>query len=133
MVADLRNNTVIPFIYVLDITLNANGLGSKNLTLSADSWFELMCYRASTDNDSNSTDFYPNFFSVQITDGGTGRQLQSTKVHQRNICGTAFMGYDEKRAIKFAPNTILQFDFQNLTAEALEIQFGLVGYKYFAL
>lgn len=133
MITDLRNSKVIPFTYVVDIELGANALGSVNLTLAADSWFELAAYRAVTDNNDAATDFTPNYFSCQITDAGTGRQLQSTKTQQAVLCGNAFNGNQEARPIKFAPNTVLQFDFQNLTADTVKIQLGLVGYKYFGL
>jgi len=133
MITDLRNSKVIPFIYLVDIELAANALGSINLTLAADSWFELAAYRAVTDNHAAATDYTPNYFSCQITDAGTGRQLQSTKTQQAILCGNAFMGAREARPIKFAPNTVLQFDFQNLTADVLGIQLGLAGYKWFGL
>lgn len=133
MIQDLRNNKVIPFTYLVDITLGASALGSVNLTLAADSWFELANYRASTNNAAAATDFSPNYFSVLITDAGTGRQLQSTRAQQRILCGNAFFGEDQKRPIKFSPNTVLQFDFQNLLNAELEIQLGLSGFKWFQL
>lgn len=133
MITDLRNNKVIPFIYDVDITLTALALGSVNLTLAADSWFELCSYRASTNNADAATDFSPNYFSCLITDSGTGRQLQTTRTQQRILCGNAYFGMDQKRPIKFAPNTVLQFDFQNLVNDSLQIQFSLVGYKWFDL
>lgn len=133
MTADLRNNSVIPYIYPVDIALDANALGSVNVTLAADSWFELRCFRATVNNADSLTDTNPDYFSCMITDAGTGRSLQSTKVRQSILTGNAFRSVDEKRAIKFAPNTTLQFDFQNLIASGITVQFALVGYKWFNL
>ena len=133
MIADLRNSNVIPFIYPVDITLSSNGSGSKNLTLAADSWFELRAFRGVTNATNAATDQNPNYFSCQVIDAGTGRALQSTRVQQAVLCGNAFRGEEEKRAIKFAPNTVLQFDFLNLTSSSLTVQLALVGYKWFNL
>lgn len=133
MISPTKNSKMVPFDYIIEITLSANGLGSKNITLAADSWFTLLAYRASTDAAGNATDFAPNYFSCMITDQGTGRQLQSTKTPQRILAGTAYMGQHERIPISFAPQTILQFDFQNLSAEELDVTFGLIGYKDFGM
>ena len=126
-----RNANVVPFIYAVEITLTASSLGSSNITLSADSWFELVSLDASTDQASNQTDYNPNSFSVLITDQGTGRALSSAKIHQRNICGNACHGRFQRNSVRFAPQTTLQFEFQNLVSATNNIQLSLVGYKLF--
>lgn len=126
-----KNTKLLPFIYLVDITLAANAIGSASLVLAADSTFELVSFDAVTDNAAAATDFTPNYFSVQITDSGTGRSLQSTKSQQAILCGNAFRGRFQRNQVMFSPLSNILFEFQNLTADSLGIQLGLVGFKHF--
>lgn len=126
-----KNTKLLPFVYAVDITLAASALGSISLTLSADSTFELVSFDASTNNAAAQTDMNPDYFTVQITDQGTGRALSSTKLHQRILCGNAYRGRYQRNAVMFSPLTTILFEFQNLVAAELQVQLGLVGFKHF--
>lgn len=131
MITLRTNSKSIPFIYAVAQTLSANGLGSVNLTLAADSWFELTRFVAATNDANFDTDQNPNAFSVQVTDQGTGRQLSNLKIQQALITGTTYRHANQRYGIVFSPNTTIQFDFQNLTGNSLSIQLGMEGYKYY--
>jgi hypothetical protein len=125
---ETNTTSIIPFTYQVKITLAANARSVATLNLTADSkfeWHALFC-NSSIDDPSKQTN---NNFSAQITDQGSGRSFSADLISQPNLAGTAFNGIIERRALVFAPNSILTFDIQNKAASDNEIQFALVGYK----
>lgn len=128
---NFASNDVLPFVYVVGpITLASSANGSQNLTLEANSWFELHYLMASSDQDAD-TDFIPNQFTVQITDQSSGRQLTSGKVPQRCLVGPSNHTMRQIRPVVFPPNAVLQFDFTNLIAGTNIVTLTLHGYKIF--
>lgn len=133
---NFQSADVLPFIYVVGpITLTANANGSQNLTLEASSYFEHHYWMASTDQDSiiSATlgNFSPNYFTCQVTDGSTGRQLSNGKVPQRNMFGPANDSLRQIRPVVFPPNAVLQFDLTNVVATTIIVTISLIGYKIF--
>lgn len=125
---------MIPFDYVVVTgSIAASGSAQATLTLAPDSNFEwhLLEGRSSLDG---VTDIRPNNFSCQITVQSTGRQLSSLRVPQNLLASTAenATGGIMRRPIVLAPNTVLLFDFLNLSAAAANtVTMTLRGYKVF--
>jgi len=126
---DSNTTSIIPFTYQVEITLAANQRGVVSLNLTADSKFEWHALFCNSSNDDNEFQFNNNF-SAQITDQGSGRSFSSDLVRQSNLAGTAFNSILERRALVFAPNTVLTFDVQELAATGGIFRFALVGYKF---
>jgi hypothetical protein len=129
----MDNTNSLPFVYVVTASL-ANAVGataSSTLIMQADSRFELMGIMGTGGATAATEDSlqYPNFFSVQIRDQTTGRDLMSAPVPQRVLCGNAFKQFLEKRGIIFEPQSNLLFTFTNLQAAACNITLALHGYK----
>jgi hypothetical protein len=130
---------VIPFLYsVTAENIAANGSTSKTLVLGIDSEFELYGFEASTDQDIDLADpaaaatSQPNVFNVFITDTSTGRNLMSEPIGRALICSNSTQNFTpEGVRIRFPRQEQFQFDFNNLTANPLTIQFALRGYKIF--
>ena len=129
----MDNTNSLPFVYVVTTTLGGavGATGSTTLIMQADSRFELMGIfgtgglAASTETSQS----YPNSFTVSIRDQTTGRDLMSAPVPQRILCGNAFRQILEKRGIIFEPQSNLLFTFTNLTGLANNITLALHGYK----
>ena len=129
----MDNTNSLPFVYVVTTTLGGavGATGSTTLIMQADSRFELMGIfgtgglAASTETSQS----YPNSFTVSIRDQTTGRDLMSAPVPQRVLCGNAFRQFLEKRGIVFEPQSNLLFTFTNLTSDANAITLALHGYK----
>lgn len=132
---NFKSSDVLPFIYMVPIALGALANGSVNLTLEANSWFEFHYWMASTDQDqvqsSTVAAFYPNNFTVQITDDSSGRQLTNGKVPQRIICGPSNQNIRHIRPVVFPPNAVLKFDFTNLVNATTNVTMALHGFKLF--
>lgn len=126
---ELTNVNSLPFIYTVQATVPANGSAQSTLIFQADSRFELMGIFGTTNLASEATEVAPNNFSLSIRDQTTGRDLMSTRVPQRILCGNAFNGFLQKRGVVFEPQSNLLFDFLNLTAGDRVITIALHGYK----
>jgi hypothetical protein len=132
---NIVTSQIIPFDYIVTATsIVGNGSTIVSLVLQQDSSFELEYIRGncsaqapSTVDVSGNTD--PNYFSVQITDQGTGRQLSNGRIPQNLLMGTAQRGVYEKRSILFPPRATLQFDILNLSASTNTVNIVLHGYK----
>lgn len=121
---------MIPFSYGHSITLAASSANVSVLTLANDSQFLLQAIFATCTKDVD-TDFTSNNFSVQIQDGGTGRLFSNIRIPQRAGIGNAFFGVQEAQGLLFAPNTNIQFDVLDLSADTNVVTFVLKGYKIF--
>jgi hypothetical protein len=123
---------VIPFDYVVVTgSIAASGSAQTTLTLAPDSSFELHLLEGRSSLD-GVTDIRPNNFSCQITIQSTGRQLSNLRVPQNLLAGTAENGPMLRRPILLSPNTVLLFDFLNLSSAAANtITLALRGYKMF--
>jgi hypothetical protein len=99
--------------------------------MQADSRFELMGIfgTGGLNATTETSQSYPNSFTVSIRDQTTGRDLMSAPVPQRVLCGNAFKQFLEKRGIIFEPQSNLLFTFTNLTAATNNITLALHGYK----
>lgn len=126
---ELTNVNSLPFIYTVQATVPANGSAQSTLIFQADSRFELMGIFGTTNLASEATEVAPNNFSLSIRDQTTGRDLMSTRVPQRILCGNAFNGFLQKRGVVFEPQSNLLFDFLNLTGAERVITIALHGYK----
>jgi hypothetical protein len=129
----MDNTNSLPFVYVVTTTLGAatGSTSSTTLIMQADSRFELMGIMG-TGGEVYSTETsqtFPNSFTVSIRDQTTGRDLMSAPVPQRVLCGNAFRQFLEKRGIIFEPQSNLLFTFTNLTDKANGITLALHGYK----
>ena len=128
---NLTNTNAVPFVYVVTTTLAANASGPVTLNLQADSYFTLVGLFGTGGADATTENALvsPNNFSVSIMDQTTGRAMTSTRVPQRIMCGNAFNGFLNRFPIQFEPQSILLFDFLNLTAGTNVITLALHGYK----
>jgi len=125
----MNTKDIIPFSYVVTVLIPASGTVTKQITLNADSEFELNTITAFS-GEANQTDVAPNYFSVKITDLTTGRQLTNVRVNQSLITGNANnSSFTQRRSIRFLPNSNLEFDFANLTANEQTVELVLHGYK----
>lgn len=120
----------VPFSYVVQVTgLSGNSTTLVTKTLARDSYFMLCRWLAWTDQDAAS-EFTTNNFKVQITDQTTGRQLSDFRVPQ-NIISPAGRPQNLLMPVILFESSILQFDFENLTASTMEINFVLDGFKLY--
>jgi hypothetical protein len=124
------NISSIPYTYVIQTSsaIAANGTTTLLLQLQADSQFELETIYATSSLDVNS-DVSSNNFSVQMSDQSTGRLFSNGRVPQRVFAGNAFNGELNRRPIVFQPNSIVNFDILNLTANSNTVTIALKGYK----
>jgi hypothetical protein len=123
------NISSLPFSYVIQSgSISANANTTLLLQLQADSQFELEAVFATSSLDAN-TDISSNNFSVQMSDQSTGRLFSNGRVPQRAFAGNAFNGALNRRPITFQPNSIVNFDILNLTANANIVTIVLKGYK----
>jgi len=129
---------VIPFIYSVSIALAGNASGSKTLVLGIDSEFELYGFEARTNQDIDLTNprvaatSQPDVFTIFITDTSTGRNFFTEPIGRSLIASNSTQNFTpEGVRIRFPRQEQFQFDFVNLTAAALTIQFGFRGYKIF--
>lgn len=120
---------MIPFIYSVNVAPAANAQAQTTLTLASDSTFELHEFVGSTDADASTT-VLPNNFTVSINILG-GLSLMNNPVPQRVICCPANRVIQEMRLVVFPPNAQIAFAFLNLTADVLNIFFGMKGCRYF--
>jgi hypothetical protein len=129
----MDNTNSLPFVYVVTSTLGTavGATSSTTLIMQADSRFELMGIFGTGGEfaTTETTQSYPNSFTVSIRDQTTGRDLMSAPVPQRILCGNAFRQFLEKRGIIFEPQSNLLFTFTNLTALSNSITLALHGYK----
>ena len=129
----MDNTNSLPFVYVVTSTLGGavGATASATLIMQADSRFELMGIfgTGGLTNATETSQSYPNSFTVSIRDQTTGRDLMSAPVPQRVLCGNAFRQFLEKRGIIFEPQSNLLFTFTNLTSDANSITLALHGYK----
>ncbi|NDE14686.1 hypothetical protein EBZ80_07125 [bacterium] len=134
----LTSRDAIPFLYSVNISLLANGTGSSTLVLGIDSDFELYGFEARTSQDIDlanprtAATSQPDLFTIFITDTSTGRALMTQPAFRSQICSNSTQNFTpEGVRIRFPRQEQFQFDFVNLTAAALDIQFSLRGYKIF--
>ena len=120
---------MIPFLYAVNVTLAANAQGQTTLTLASDSTFELHEFVGSTDVDAATT-VLPNNFTVSINILG-GLSLMNLPTPQRVICAPSNRVIPEARMVVFPPNAQIAFTFLNLTADTINIFFGMKGCRYF--
>lgn len=129
---DYTSNKILPFDYGVSIVLTASQNLVTNLTLAADSVFELHLISSSSSVDAvgNVT---PSSFDVSIEDLSTGRKLSNIRVPQRVLNGTANAGpYRFIRPIQFSPNANLQFDFLETSNAGNTVRLYLRGFKLFS-
>lgn len=124
---------MLPFDYVVVTgAIAASGSAQQTLTLAPDSTFELHVLEGRSSLDAV-TDIRPNNFSCQITVQSTGRQLSSLRVPQNLLAGTAENGPMLRRPVTFSPNSVILFDFLNLSGvTANTITLVLRGYKSYS-
>jgi hypothetical protein len=134
----VSSRDTIPFLYSVSTSLLANGSCSTTLVLGIDSDFELYGFEARTSQDIDLANprtgvvSQPDVFTIFITDTSTGRALMTQPVGRSLICSNSTQNFTpEGVRIRFPRQEQFQFDFVNLTAAALEIQFSLRGYKIF--
>ena len=152
----VSSREVLPFIYSVDISLDASGTGTKTLVLGSDSEFELYGFEARTSADNsdqtnavittssgpvdplNNVIQAPDNFKLLIKDISTGRDLFTSSLNRSLICGNASNYFiPEGYRIRWPRQNQLQFDFTNLystlpdTITKLDITFALRGYKIF--
>lgn len=152
----VSSREVLPFIYSVDISLDASGTGTKTLVLGSDSEFELYGFEARTSADNsdqnnavittsfgnilplNNTIQAPDNFKLLIKDISTGRDLFTSSLNRSLICGNASNYFiPEGYRIRWPRQNQLQFDFTNLYSTLpdnitkLDITFALRGYKIF--
>lgn len=119
---------MIQFDYVVTSPSIGNAGNSQvNMNIAMDSDFECHYFLGRSDQDLKS-DIQPCNFSVRITNQTTGRQLSTDRVPASLMCPIPH-GRKLLRPIIFSRNTVLQFDFLNLTAVASVITFVLSGFK----
>ena len=128
---DLTNRNMIPFTYLVDVTIAAaNGSAQSTLIMQADSFFELTAIFGMSSQANEANNVSPNYFSVSIRDQTTGNDLMSNQVPQRILCGNAFNGFLERRPVVFEPQSNLFFDFRDLSGNVgNRVQLALHGYK----
>lgn len=122
---------IIPFTYLVQIALTANQAGQQQLTMAADSVFELLRILAVTDADDDA--FPPNNFAIQITDSTTSHQMSNARVPQAIYTAYTYQGpgNDEKYPIRFPAQAQVLFDFLNLTSGTINVSVALKGYKIY--
>jgi len=152
----VSSREVLPFIYSVDISLDASGTGTKTLVLGSDSEFELYGFEARTSADNsdqtnavistssgsvdplNNVIQAPDNFKILIKDISTGRDLFTSSLNRSLVCGNASNYFiPEGYRIRWPRQNQLQFDFTNLYSTLpdnitkLDITFALRGYKIF--
>jgi hypothetical protein len=152
----VSSREVLPFIYSVDISLDASGTGTKTLVLGSDSEFELYGFEARTSADNsdqtngiittssgtvdplNNVIQTPDNFKILIKDISTGRDLFTSSLNRSLVCGNASNYFiPEGYRIRWPRQNQLQFDFTNLystlpdSITKLDITFALRGYKIF--
>lgn len=127
---DYSTKNIIPFDYLVQLTLSANQRLSTNLVMMSDSQFELHRIAGSCTADAD-TDFMPNGFELQINDLSTGRQFSNDLIPQRVICAPANGSYRLMRPVQFPPNANLQFDFRDVSGAGNTVKIVLQGFKIF--
>lgn len=152
----VSSREVLPFIYSVDISLDASGTGTKTLVLGSDSEFELYGFEARTSADNsdqtnavistssgsvdpvNNVIQTPDNFKLLIKDISTGRDLFTSSLNRSLVCGNASNYFiPEGYRIRWPRQNQLQFDFTNLystlpdSITKLDITFALRGYKIF--
>ncbi len=124
-------NSLIPFTYlVTSSSLALNAAGTFNLQIQQDSSFILSAILGSS-SQQDPTDYSPNEFTCLITDQTTGRQLMSSALDQRLLCGDAYRSVLQRQPVEFLPNSNLSFQITNLNASANVIKIALMGFKQF--
>jgi len=133
MTQEMTNQSIIPFFYVTIATgVLTTATATQAMTLATDSWFKLLEFSGTSDQD-DPNDPQPNNFTVSITDQSTGRLFSSSPVPQNIICGPSNQGILEKYPIRFAPGITLIISLVNTAAETAAITFVLKGYKEFVI
>lgn len=152
----VSSREVLPFIYSVDISLDASGTGTKTLVLGSDSEFELYGFEARTSADNsdqtgavistsdgtvtavNNVIQAPDNFKILIKDISTGRDLFTSSLNRSLVCGNASNYFiPEGYRIRWPRQNQLQFDFTCLYStlptdlNVLDITFVLRGYKIF--
>jgi hypothetical protein len=152
----VSSREVLPFIYSVDISLDASGTGTKTLVLGSDSEFELYGFEARTSADNsdqtgavistsdgtvtavNNVIQAPDNFKLLIKDISTGRDLFTSSLNRSLVCGNASNYFiPEGYRIRWPRQNQLQFDFTCLYStlptdlNVLDITFVLRGYKIF--
>lgn len=121
------------FVYSVDfLPLAASGTATGDIAIQNDSDFLIIAgvVRAD-DNAAPPVDVPIPQVTIEVTDGGSGRQLQNRAQHITNMFGTgqlpAFWPYPKllDRA------TTLQTRVANLTAAAINLRIGYWGFKVF--
>lgn len=127
---NLNVQNAIPALYrVPTVAIGPNGQDTKVLFTDGDSYFKLFYFQASTDQDA-ANDPAPNNFSARITLMSTGRLLSNDFVPQAVLAPKLFP-IQEPYAIEFPPNSQIQFELRNLTAQTINIDLILRGNKLF--
>lgn len=121
---------VLPYTYILTVSLTANASASANLTMESNSEFELHYLMASCSADAD-TDFMPNNFTAQLTDQSTGRVMSNGKVPQRCMFGPANSGLRQIRPVVFPPSAVIQADVTDTSGGVNVVTFSLIGYKLY--
>ena len=152
----VSSREVLPFIYSVDISLDASGTGTKTLVLGSDSEFELYGFEARTSADNsdqtgavistsdgtvtavNNVIQAPDNFKLLIKDISTGRDLFTSSLNRSLVCGNASNYFiPEGYRIRWPRQNQLQLDFTCLYStlptdlNVLDITFVLRGYKIF--
>lgn len=130
MITDLRSRNVIPFDYLVQLSVGSLGSAQVTLVMASDSTFELHQILGQHTDDA-ATDSAPNHFTVQITDTSTGRQLSNAKIPQRLLVTNTWNKGYLRRPIQFPPSSNVLFDATNLESASDTVTIVLRGFKIF--
>lgn len=125
----LTNDKCIPFDYLVNPTLAANGNSIQTLTLDQASNFEHHMYAGRSSIDVEATGVMPNNYSIRIQDS-RGPYFSNARVPQRII--TPYNNkYMADRPTTWGPGKNLQFDFLDLSGSENVVTFIMRGFKFF--
>lgn len=124
-----NNFIFIPFdVLVASPLIAANGSGITPITLDQDADFELHYIMGNSSAD-DSTKFFQNNFTCQITDKSNSRIWSTDRVPQVILCGPWNQSIMERRPVLLARKTNISFDILNLTAAPIQVNIILRGFK----
>lgn len=112
----------VPFEYVVNAVVPANGNVPVSLQIQQDADFEWV-FRIASRTDPRVT--------VDVTDGATGRKYTLVPVNIDNFAGTAQLPFPLVEPFIIARATSIGFAFQDSSAAQNTVQLILSGYKLF--
>lgn len=118
-----------PLRLLVSLALTASQTGTANLTLPADTDFELHQIVGNSSQDDGSK-FVNNNFACQIVNQTTGRAWANVPIPQSVFCGNAFQSsFNERYPDRLTKQTVMQFNFQELSGNGNTVNVILVGYR----